>query len=224
MGELGSWWFLGTTTLLLVNDHVLKARVGSWWTGKLSDVVGPVVVAGLLAALLDRRAAVVLTALGFTLLKTVPIVAVVAAPVLGGVTRTDPIDLVGLVPLVPLWRGLRRLPERPPRQRISSAPARGPQGPARSLITIVGVAAAVLGITATSYTHNDPEELRIEDGAIVVWIAGDHLGWHRSVDRGQTWDEIDDDAEPGPVGDRRNVPTEPITACGTDRCYRGTPG
>ena len=31
---------LGAVALLLLNDHVLKARWPSWWTGKLSDVAG----------------------------------------------------------------------------------------------------------------------------------------------------------------------------------------
>ena len=31
---------LGSVVLLVLNDHVLKARWPSWWTGKLSDVAG----------------------------------------------------------------------------------------------------------------------------------------------------------------------------------------
>jgi hypothetical protein len=32
--------FLVAIALLIVNDWVLKPAVGSWWTGKLSDVAG----------------------------------------------------------------------------------------------------------------------------------------------------------------------------------------
>jgi hypothetical protein len=34
---------LAALVLLVVNDHVLKAAFGSWWTGKLSDLAGLVV-------------------------------------------------------------------------------------------------------------------------------------------------------------------------------------
>lgn len=74
---------IGAIALLVLNDHVLKARFGTWWTGKLSDVAGLAVfplllVAGLelLAGLrLGRRAVVAaagLTAIGFTAIKVWP--------------------------------------------------------------------------------------------------------------------------------------------------------
>src|SRR5690242_17575868 len=31
---------LGAVAVLILNDHLLKARWPSWWTGKLSDVAG----------------------------------------------------------------------------------------------------------------------------------------------------------------------------------------
>ncbi|MCP3097410.1 hypothetical protein LZ198_00830 [Myxococcus sp. K15C18031901] len=41
----------GAVLVLILNDHVLKARYASWWTGKLSDVAGlamfPLVLQGL---------------------------------------------------------------------------------------------------------------------------------------------------------------------------------
>lgn len=53
---------IASVMLLLVNDHVLKATVPSWWTGKLSDVAALVVVglvpqaaAELLGAPINRR-------------------------------------------------------------------------------------------------------------------------------------------------------------------------
>ena len=35
--------------VLLLNDHVLKAEFGTWWTGKLSDVAGLMFAPALLA-------------------------------------------------------------------------------------------------------------------------------------------------------------------------------
>lgn len=71
--------------VLLVNDHVLKAAVPGWWTGKLSDVAGLAFFPFLLVALADvarrcgRRgrpgirvaiAAACATAIVFTAIKT----------------------------------------------------------------------------------------------------------------------------------------------------------
>jgi hypothetical protein len=69
---VGTWWFPAAATVLLVNDHVLKHRHPGWFTGKVSDVAGPVVVAALVGTVLGRRPAVALTAVAFTILKTVP--------------------------------------------------------------------------------------------------------------------------------------------------------
>ena len=97
--------FFGSIALLLLNDRVLKAAWPGLVTGKLSDVAGVAMVAILLAALLRRRGlAFGLTTMSFTLLKVVPVSAVWAAPILGGITRRDPTDLVVLLTLVPLWR------------------------------------------------------------------------------------------------------------------------
>jgi hypothetical protein len=115
---VGTWWFLAAGALLYLNDQVLKHRHPGWITGKVSDVVGPLVVAGLLATLVGRRPAVVLTALGFAVVKTVPGAAEAVAPVLGGTTRRDPTDLIGLVGLVPLWFTPSRA-RRPARRRLA---------------------------------------------------------------------------------------------------------
>ena len=39
--------------LLVLNDHVLKAQYGGWWTGKLSDVAGLAVFPLLLCAAIE---------------------------------------------------------------------------------------------------------------------------------------------------------------------------
>lgn len=69
-------------TVLIVNDHVLKAAFASWWTGKLSDVAGlvffPLFLLGLFS--LGRTtirpwmsiAACASTAMVFTLVKVWP--------------------------------------------------------------------------------------------------------------------------------------------------------
>ncbi|CAM3369093.1 hypothetical protein COSO111634_13305 [Corallococcus soli] len=76
---------LGAVVLLVLNDHVFKARWPSWWTGKLSDVAGlamfPLLLQALWEQALHRRArefrpsravlpgAVVLTGLCFAATK-----------------------------------------------------------------------------------------------------------------------------------------------------------
>ena len=51
---------LGAVVLLILNDHVFKARWPSWWTGKLSDVAGlamfPVLLQALWEQAFSRRA------------------------------------------------------------------------------------------------------------------------------------------------------------------------
>lgn len=96
--------FVLSVGLLLLNDHVLKATWPGLVTGKLSDVAGVAMVAILLTAAVARPSiGFAVTAVSVTLLKTVPAVAVMAAPVLGGVTLTDPTDLIALLVLLPLW-------------------------------------------------------------------------------------------------------------------------
>ncbi|NBD11782.1 hypothetical protein FOF48_28840 [Corallococcus sp. Z5C101001] len=47
---------LGAIVLLVLNDHVFKARWPSWWTGKLSDVAGLAMFPLLLQALWEQVA------------------------------------------------------------------------------------------------------------------------------------------------------------------------
>lgn len=86
-------------------------------TGKLSDVAGVVVIAALAAAVLGRSRGLVATGVGFALLKTVPGVAELAAPVLGGLARRDPFDLVALLALVPVWFALNE-PEQAEQKQV----------------------------------------------------------------------------------------------------------
>ncbi len=108
--------------LLLLNDHVLKAVIPSWWTGKLSDFAGlyffPFVVAALMGLVTNDRwpvrrtgsVAVVVVGLWFALMKTAPAVnevtTIVWSRLAGGpiAIALDPSDLLALVVLWPTWR------------------------------------------------------------------------------------------------------------------------
>ncbi len=166
--------------LLVLNDHVFKARWPGVVTGKLSDLAGVAMVAIALAALSGRpRGAIVATAAAFTLLKTVGSVAVVASPVLGGVTRTDATDLVALVVLVPVWRWLVGRP--PGDARLVSSwvvPLK--------VVSLCGVA---LATSATSCATDEVYRVDTVDG-VVVARADD--GTFASRDGGRTWQPADD--------------------------------
>ena len=96
------WW---------ANDHVFKRAWPGWVTGKLSDVCGVWVVAAVVAAALGLvRIGVGITVAAFAVVKTLPGAALLVAPLLGGVTRRDPTDLVALLVLVPMPRVAHGLP------------------------------------------------------------------------------------------------------------------
>ena len=129
---------LAAIALLLVNDHVLKARYPGWLTGKLSDVAGlvffPLLLRALLAPLLGpllgvagpgRRwerlliACAALTALGFAAIKLWAPATAACEQILGALRGgaqvrivRDPTDLLALPSvLAALWIG-RRAPLR----------------------------------------------------------------------------------------------------------------
>lgn len=85
---------LAAIFLLVINDHLLKARYPGWITGKLSDLAGLVFFPLLIAALCEltlgrgaRRtlvlAAAALTALGFALVQLWPAASLAYCVVLG---------------------------------------------------------------------------------------------------------------------------------------------
>jgi hypothetical protein len=187
---VGTWWFPAAATVLLVNDHVLKHRHPGWVTGKVSDVAGPLVVAALVATVLGRRAAVAVTAVAFTILKTVPGAAELVAPVLGGVTRRDATDLVGLVGLVPLWIGSTRggVVEAPSPIRVAATWR-------HRVLPVCGPVVAVVALTATSQPN--PPEVRslATDGTTIyaeVGLRGSYaatdVSWAASTDGGRRWE------------------------------------
>lgn len=102
--------WLGALLLLVVNDHILKAAMPGWLTGKLSDFAGPVVAAVLLAVLVrvrTRRGWILshmVVGLGFGAINLFPVVArwletaMAYTPLPWSIT-VDPTDLIGLVML-----------------------------------------------------------------------------------------------------------------------------
>lgn len=217
---LGSWWFVGSVVVLAINDHLLKDVFPGWWTGKLSDVVGPGVMATLLAVLVGRTPAVLVTAVAFTALKTVPGVAELAAPILGGITRRDLTDLLGLVALPLAWWQMGRATD-PQVPRSVSAMSSALRSTARHVAAIVGATAALLAVTATSYDDvSSVTELVVDrDGRVYANVdPGDtrQLLWSVNVDDATTWKEV----ERGPRRVARRQTTE---ACRSDEsCFRAT--
>lgn len=183
----------GALALLVVNDRILKPWASgptgardaptSLLTGKLSDVAGVLLVA-LLAGVLTgrRRVSLVAVGLAFTALKLSPAAAHLAAPVLGGTTRTDPTDLLALLALPLADRVLRRatgLPGSTPAAAAGDTPA----GPSRvasvarrtpaPVLTALVLVLTVPAVTATSCT--DPAPLDTigvgADGALYARIG-----------------------------------------------------
>lgn len=110
LAPLADYRFLLAAALLLLNDSVLKTRWPGLVTGKLSDFVGPVVLATIIAVVLGRRtqavqAAVAVVAVFMAAIKLSTPAATAVASVLGTLTGSDtqiiadPTDLVGLVAL-----------------------------------------------------------------------------------------------------------------------------
>jgi hypothetical protein len=163
---------LSAATLAL-NDHVLKSAFGAWWTGKLSDVAGLVLfpfvlvaAAELVAAARGRyhgpdartlRGALAATAVGFALVKLVPVAGTIYAHALAAlqwpvrarwieVTLVqDATDLLALPALVVAWLAGRG--------RIGAA------APGRIVEKLVLAAAAALCVA----TSGEPQQQ--------VWIV-----------------------------------------------------
>ncbi|WP_244224391.1 hypothetical protein [Corallococcus sicarius] len=78
---------LGAVALLILNDHVFKARWPSWWTGKLSDVAGLTMFPVLLQALWEQAAS--LRARAFRPSRAVIVVAVLLTGLCFGATKVS---------------------------------------------------------------------------------------------------------------------------------------
>ena len=181
-------WCTGALALLAVNDQVLKRTVPSWWTGKLSDAAGVFLLAVVLGLVLGRpRLGVAAAAVGFAALKVVPGVAELAAPLLGGVTRRDPTDLVALVALWPALGFLEGGTDR------SGRPERGL---AVQVVAVLCGAGVVLATTATSCELAPKVDGFVVVGdSVVARVSGGYDGsdgqsrrrWAVSHDGGASW-------------------------------------
>jgi len=182
MAWLARPWFFAAIGALLLNDHVLKGIWPGWVTGKLSDFAGLAVVSALLAVIFGAGAGTVLAGLGFVALKTVPGVAEMASPLLGGTTLRDVTDLLALLILPLVCRALTK--DRPGR----------PHG-SRKVLQVLGLVLAVLATTATSKVEPPTTDLLenigwSRDGSFYVEVNAvddDQLHYMRSDDGGASW-------------------------------------
>jgi hypothetical protein len=193
----------GAVAVLAVNDHVLKVRLPGWWTGKLSDLAGVFLVTAVLSVLTGRpRASCAATAVGFASIKLWPPAAVLAAPLLGGMTRQDPTDLVALVMVWPGYRFAVRVARLPPEPSA-----------ARSVLGVTVGMVLLLSVTATSCAW--PQSV---DGFVVDANGRLYTTWGAvSEDGGRSWREV-----AGPPSGARLVLAR--QACAGGRCFRVVDG
>lgn len=182
-------YFTGALAVLALNDHVLKRLMPSFVTGKLSDFAGLFVVSVGLAALTARpRLSTCTAGLGFAAIKLWPVAAELVAPLLGGVTRPDPADLVAIAVLMPAYRFSR-----------SWFPSSIERSMASLAVTVVSGSLAVLTVSATSCVVDPGVDAFVvgDDGtafARVDDMAYDAVGnttpaprWAFSTDGGASW-------------------------------------
>ncbi len=189
---------LGAILLLLLNDHLLRRRWPSWWTGKIGDFAwlsfAPFVLAVILAWLLPARLArreesvgqwaIALTGLVFGLAKTVPLFHTLTIRILEAFTgwevglRRDPTDLLALPALLVAYYLWKRKAVPPP--RLSS-------------LKWIALSLAVLSSVANSPIPPDygVSCLQTSDNEIVA-IAGSDFDYGSQIrfisdDGGLTW-------------------------------------
>jgi hypothetical protein len=217
--------------LLLLNDHVLKARFPSFWTGKLSDFAGlfffPFLVIPALALapgplrLSPSRLADLgfgLTALSFAALKFSPplnaAIATIVSALLGrpAVFALDPSDGIALIALIPsrwLWK------------RTARKVQAGQDAPPRW-----AWAAWTLAMIASLATPPCPRQLSVHrillrEGQIYAGLNGGSPTWVVSADRGETWQHVE--SPPRWLQQEPVTLDWPIVRCRADQpsvCYR----
>jgi hypothetical protein len=165
---------VGAVAVLVLNDHVFKAVVPGWWTGKLSDLAGLVVVPALLALLMPARSAFVVTAAGFVAVKVTAVGAEVATQAWTAVAGpslvlADPSDLVAL-PALGLswwvWRRTARSPLPARRRLLVAAPL--------ALLAVVGSAATDAPQATNARTYGGEIVVSV-DGA--AFATADGVSW-----------------------------------------------
>ena len=224
---------LAALALLVLNDHVLKAQFGTWWTGKLSDIAGlvfaPALVAVALAAVAPhaRARAVAATSLATT---GVAFIAVKASAVGAGaasallshavgpsLVRADTTDLVTLPALAIGW-----LTFRASRRKLGA--------PARTLTSRLGavllVGAATAATLATSYIGvNNPLAVAVipdGDGLLVRYqepYRFPHIAADRTSD-GVTWETFCESLSTNECEDPVSPGARPVTSA----CVPSDPG
>ena len=227
---LGHPAFLAEACVLALNDHVLKDRFPGWWTGKLSDFAGLALAASLAAVLFGPRRGLVLAGIGFVALKTVPGIAELARPVLGGITLRDQTDLVALAVLAPLSRFLRRRVRCEQQGGVERSLGHRARDAVLAGLPIVGAVFAVVTATATSCGPSPAVVMVASDGRALYALLDE--GWDdaeiaRSDDGGETWSSIERapakvqlTARPHDVFDDPG-PSGPLEACAIDgTCWR----
>ena len=234
---LGRPWFLGFVFVLALNDHLLKDLHPGWWTGKLSDFAGVAIVGTVTSMFVGRGKGLVLTGLGFLILKTLPGAAEMVEPFLGGVTSRDASDLVALSILIPLAHVLG------PNVGVVGHTVGSPRSPSghhttrdrgRTVLSdIMPVAGAVLALVTTTATSCGPSpavtRVAADDGTLYAFVdrGWSDSGWALSRDGGHTWrpsnaptgypspphTRPDPFVDPGPAG--------PSRVCASDgTCWR----
>jgi hypothetical protein len=212
--------------LLLLNDHVFKHMAPSHLTGKLSDFAGlfffPFLLATVISLPFDRtnipprnvaRIAFAITAVWFTLIKTLPIANALMVNILEYLLGSaqivrDPTDLIALVVLWPAWRHWRSIEQVASKQSVK-----------KSAYIVLGLAS--LATLATSPCPGIPQVRRLAQYENIVYASGfgDYSSWD-----GTEWQYIDQipsqvEAEfmqPMELPKVRCVPGDPRT------CYRIT--
>lgn len=224
LGHPCAWLSIG---LLVLNDHVHKAAMPSWATGKLSDFAGlyffPFLLAVALSLVLDRigwparrtgTLAFALTAGLFAAAKASPWGNALAGDVLMRAFAVrvsivlDPTDLVALLALWPAWLLWRRN-----EQGGRGRPRPVPRG------AWLALAAGALATVATSPCQPVPSMTYViaRDKWYMGAVAGENYEHLYSLDGGRTWWWLKEPPEGVPHA------TLPATACEpapSRRCYR----
>jgi hypothetical protein len=194
-GWIGHPLTLACAVILVVNDHWAKDSHPGVVTGKLSDVVGLVVIGVASAVMLGRLVGIAAAGVGFIALKTVPGVAEAAAPVLGGVTLRDHTDLAALPALLGVvW--LTRRPVQPPRTLL-----------------VVGGVVAIGAVTATSAAP--PWDVNLLGTTSQGVLAQTRDGNYVSSDGGVSW-------SPSSSADVPTVPPVATACTASGTCFRVT--
>lgn len=170
--------FVVAVTLLLLNDWALKAAIGNWLTGKLSDFAGLFAFALFATAIVPRHRdrVFVLTAAGFALWKSplsdAPLSAWNALGWWPLARVIDYSDLAALSVLLPAYWMTRRY--------ATTMPI--PAGSVRRQLAALGIAGlSVIAFTATSvapprYQLNDPTVYRVAGSQAQVRGGLDAIG------------------------------------------------